>query len=328
MADQSRRVSSAAGRPFRPRTRRMHGAFWPAYVVFFTNSFAFASETSQPAGARTYGMPRWNSRFTDEQWQLVEQLVRADFSPEQISGRLRCDQVLSISHETIYQRIWQDKRRGGSLFRRLLSAPGTASATAPTRSAAACLENATFLKVPEAAFHRTAASIAGSPSKPSETTRPHPNVTLATLLGREGEADAETGGMDGYRPSAPRGTLDQVDRPTTGRSRNTIPENHQEESAGAEAVGTARLEAGRLQGVREGAVRELRASAVRILEEIHAIGYGGSVIVLRHCAPAVVNLQPLNSIYCGPGNAERECERMWTALLSMVPRVQRVTPDK
>ncbi len=66
---------------------------------------------------------RRNSRFTDEQWQLVEQLVRADFSPEQISGRLRCDQVLRISHETIYQRIWADKRRGGTLFRRLRQRP-------------------------------------------------------------------------------------------------------------------------------------------------------------------------------------------------------------
>jgi len=66
---------------------------------------------------------RRNSRFTDEQWQLVEQLVRADFSPEQISGRLRCDQVLRISHETIYQRIWEDKRRGGTLFRRLRQRP-------------------------------------------------------------------------------------------------------------------------------------------------------------------------------------------------------------
>src|SRR6266498_569702 len=66
---------------------------------------------------------RRNSRFTDEQWHLVEQLVRADFSPEQISGRLRCDQVLRISHETIYQRIWNDKRHGGTLFGRLRQRP-------------------------------------------------------------------------------------------------------------------------------------------------------------------------------------------------------------
>lgn len=66
---------------------------------------------------------RRNSRFTDQQWHLVEQLVRADLSPEQISGRLRCDQVLRISHETIYQRIWADKRRGGTLYRRLRQRP-------------------------------------------------------------------------------------------------------------------------------------------------------------------------------------------------------------
>src|SRR3989440_6888347 len=66
---------------------------------------------------------RRNSRFGDEQWQMVEQLLRADLSPEQISGRLRCDRVLRISHETIYQRIWENKRRGGTLFRRLRQRP-------------------------------------------------------------------------------------------------------------------------------------------------------------------------------------------------------------
>lgn len=66
---------------------------------------------------------RRNSRFTFEQWQLIEQLLRADLSPEQISGRLRRDQVLRVSHETIYQRIWADKRRGGTLFHRLRQRP-------------------------------------------------------------------------------------------------------------------------------------------------------------------------------------------------------------
>src|SRR5438067_2181671 len=40
-----------------------------------------------------------------------------------ISGRLRRDEVLRISHETIYQRIWADKRCGGTLFRRLRQRP-------------------------------------------------------------------------------------------------------------------------------------------------------------------------------------------------------------
>ena len=66
---------------------------------------------------------RRKSRYDAEQWRLIEDLLREDLSPEQISGRLRRDQVLRISHETIYQRIWEDKRRGGTLFRRLRQRP-------------------------------------------------------------------------------------------------------------------------------------------------------------------------------------------------------------
>lgn len=62
---------------------------------------------------------RRNSRLSADQWQLIEALLHANLSPEQISGRLRRDGVLLVSHETIYKRIWLDKRRGGQLFRRL-----------------------------------------------------------------------------------------------------------------------------------------------------------------------------------------------------------------
>src|SRR5438128_1651083 len=53
---------------------------------------------------------RRNSRFGDEQWQLIEQLIRADLSPEQISGLLQRTGVLRVSHETIYKRVWRDQR--------------------------------------------------------------------------------------------------------------------------------------------------------------------------------------------------------------------------
>jgi IS30 family transposase len=62
---------------------------------------------------------RRNSRLDPDQWQLIEDLLRADLSPEQISGRLRREGVLLVSHETIYKRIWLDKRRGGQLYRHL-----------------------------------------------------------------------------------------------------------------------------------------------------------------------------------------------------------------
>jgi len=57
-----------------------------------------------------------NSRITDEDWGLIEELICLDWSPEQISDCCRKEQVLQISHEWIYQRIYRDKRKGGTLW--------------------------------------------------------------------------------------------------------------------------------------------------------------------------------------------------------------------
>lgn len=56
-------------------------------------------------------------RFSPLVWQQVETLVRQAWSPEQISGRVRSEHGTSISHEWIYQYIYQDKRGGGDLYR-------------------------------------------------------------------------------------------------------------------------------------------------------------------------------------------------------------------
>jgi len=66
---------------------------------------------------------RRNMRLTVTDWILIEQLLRADLSPEQISGRLRAEDRLQVSHETIYKHIWRDKRRGGQLYRHLRQRP-------------------------------------------------------------------------------------------------------------------------------------------------------------------------------------------------------------
>ena len=52
-------------------------------------------------------------------WAQVERLLREDWSPEQISNRLRLEQGLRISHEWIYQHIFADKDRGGELYQHL-----------------------------------------------------------------------------------------------------------------------------------------------------------------------------------------------------------------
>ena len=59
---------------------------------------------------------RRNSHFDASDWKRIEGLLAEYLSPEQISGRLRRDGVLFISHETIYKHVWQDKRRGGLLY--------------------------------------------------------------------------------------------------------------------------------------------------------------------------------------------------------------------
>jgi transposase, IS30 family len=58
-------------------------------------------------------------RIRPERWALVEKLLRQDWSPEQISGRLKKEQKVCISHEWIYQYILKDKQTGGDLYRHL-----------------------------------------------------------------------------------------------------------------------------------------------------------------------------------------------------------------
>ncbi|MEO7838309.1 MAG: IS30 family transposase [Anaerolineales bacterium] len=58
-------------------------------------------------------------RITAEVWIVVERLLRQDWSPEQISGRLKKEQAIRISHEWIYQHVLKDKQAGGDLYRHL-----------------------------------------------------------------------------------------------------------------------------------------------------------------------------------------------------------------
>jgi len=52
-------------------------------------------------------------------WRLVKRLIREDWSPEQISSRLKNDLNLSISTEWIYHYIYKNKHNGGSLHKHL-----------------------------------------------------------------------------------------------------------------------------------------------------------------------------------------------------------------
>jgi IS30 family transposase len=58
-------------------------------------------------------------RLGNEIWQQVEVLIREEWSPEQVVGRIAMEQGVSISHEWIYQYIYADKHSGGDLYRYL-----------------------------------------------------------------------------------------------------------------------------------------------------------------------------------------------------------------
>ncbi len=76
----------------------------------------------RPKQAHRFALSRRNkakSRITPETWDWIEQLIREDLSPEQISGRLKYKEDIHISHEWIYQHIYEDKRNNGDLYRHL-----------------------------------------------------------------------------------------------------------------------------------------------------------------------------------------------------------------
>jgi IS30 family transposase len=76
-------------------------------------------EANKRARARKRGTYR--ARITEATCHDVERLIREDWSPEQICGRLKLERQAGVSHEWIYLRIYADKRRGGTLHQHLRS---------------------------------------------------------------------------------------------------------------------------------------------------------------------------------------------------------------
>lgn len=58
-------------------------------------------------------------RIDPESWELIRSKIRLEWSPEQVSGRLKAEENIQVSHEWIYQHILADKRDGGNLYRHL-----------------------------------------------------------------------------------------------------------------------------------------------------------------------------------------------------------------
>ena len=59
------------------------------------------------------------NRIPTETWKKIEEKLRQDWSPEQISGWMKKNTDAEVSHEWIYQYIYADKRSGGDLYKHL-----------------------------------------------------------------------------------------------------------------------------------------------------------------------------------------------------------------
>jgi len=62
---------------------------------------------------------RVRHRIGEKTWDEVKRCLRLEWSPEQISGWFRKTKKETVSHEWIYQYIYQDKRAGGELWKHL-----------------------------------------------------------------------------------------------------------------------------------------------------------------------------------------------------------------
>jgi IS30 family transposase len=102
IARQMGRHPSTIGRELRRNCARGDGAYR-------------AGQAQEHANARRSRTRHW-SKLTSKQWMLAEDLLREGLSPDQISGKLRRDGKLDVSHEAIYQHVWADKYAGGLLY--------------------------------------------------------------------------------------------------------------------------------------------------------------------------------------------------------------------
>ena len=72
---------------------------------------------AQRRAERRWGQRKWLRKHDKSMKQRVEYYLRElQYSPEQIVGYCRRKGLPIVSHETIYQWIWRDKRYGGDLY--------------------------------------------------------------------------------------------------------------------------------------------------------------------------------------------------------------------
>lgn len=86
------------------------------------NGIYRAGLAQQKASKRIKEKPK-KTRFNNMVAAVITYLLEdEEFSPEQITGYCKKENIRMVSHERIYQFIWQDKKQGGLLHTHILGA--------------------------------------------------------------------------------------------------------------------------------------------------------------------------------------------------------------
>jgi IS30 family transposase len=76
----------------------------------------FAQELSEERKERFSNKRKMN--FSMNKF-IIEKLTQEQWSPEQIKGYCQSNNIEMVSHESIYQLIWEEKQNGGTLYKHL-----------------------------------------------------------------------------------------------------------------------------------------------------------------------------------------------------------------
>ena len=98
-------------------------------------------QAHEKASGRRRCASRKRPKMTQHTIAVIEEKLRLQWSPEQISGWLKKHHAIHVSHETIYKHIWLDKRKGGLLYKELRHSGKKYNRRCTGRAGRGCIPN-------------------------------------------------------------------------------------------------------------------------------------------------------------------------------------------
>jgi len=81
--------------------------------------YRFKQAHQKATDRRTKASTKKRKMTPDVQLYVEKMVCERQWSPEQIAGRLKASEAVSVSHESIYQFIWKDQKKGGRMYKHL-----------------------------------------------------------------------------------------------------------------------------------------------------------------------------------------------------------------